>query len=101
MRSRSRLIVKGLKESDFKCPLEREDERLLCSDCGVEMKWAMHIIGRNIYCKDCSPWYKEQAEIDRLALEADLQRESGINPPRRAIEELEAELDYGERDYWD
>ena len=91
MRSRSRLIVKGLKEADFKCDLEAE-EKLLCSDCGVVMEYAMHIIGKNVYCKDCSPWYKEQAELDRLALEADILRTS-VN--KAAMNE-----DY-DRDYWD
>jgi|WetSurMetagenome_2_1015567.scaffolds.fasta_scaffold921845_2 hypothetical protein len=95
MRSRSRLITRELKLSDFKCDLVAE-EKLTCDDCGVEMKYALQIIGKRVFCRDCAPWYKEQAEIDRIALEMDSKR-----APRVAVEQLEAELDYGERDYWD
>lgn len=95
MRGRSRLITKELKLSDFKCDLT-VDEKLICDDCGVEMKYALQIIGKRAFCKDCSPWYQEQAEIDRIALEMDSKR-----APRAVVEQLEAELDYGERDYWD
>jgi hypothetical protein len=95
MRSRSRLIVGELKLSDFKCELET-DEKLICSDCGREMNYALQIIGKLAYCKDCSPWYKEQFEIDAIALEADLLREAGVNLPRKALEQIEEE-----RDYWD
>jgi len=96
MRSRSRLITRELKLSDFKCDLQT-DEKLICSDCGREMNYALQIIGKQVYCKDCSPWYKEQFELDSKALEADLLRDI----KKRPIEEIEAELDYGERDYWD
>ena len=122
MRSRSRLITRGLKAEDFKCDLF-VDEKLICDDCGVEMKYALQIIGKRAFCKECAPWYKEQAENDKklieqdllrswkmgtaeqeiaaLGLEADKLSAMGISPPRKAIEEIEAELDYGERDYWD
>ena len=96
MRSRSRLIVGELKLSDFKCDLQT-DEKLICSDCGREMNYALQIIGKQVYCKDCSPWYKEQFELDSKALEADFLRDI----KKISIEEKEAELDYGERDYWD
>jgi hypothetical protein len=99
MRSLRRLITKELKATDFKCDLAPEE--LICEDCGVVMKYTMQMIGKRMYCKDCSPWYKEQFEIDQLALEADLLRAAGVSTPRRATEEIEAELDYGERDYWD
>jgi len=95
MRSRSRLIVGELKLSDFKCDLQT-DEKLICSDCGREMNYALQIIGKQVYCKDCSPWYKEQFELDSKALEADFKR-----VPKEIVEQQEAELDYGERDYWD
>ena len=95
MRSRSRLIIGELKLSDFKCDLQT-DEKLICSDCGREMNYALQIIGKQVYCKDCSPWYKEQFEIDAIALEADLLREAGVNPPRKVLEQIEEE-----RDYWD
>lgn len=100
MRSCRRLITRGMKLEDIKCDLV-PGEKLLCDDCGVEMKYAMQMIGKRSFCKDCSPWYKEQFELDALALEQDMLREQGVNPPRKAVEELEAELDYGERDYWD
>jgi hypothetical protein len=93
MRSRSRLIVEELKFSDFKCDLET-DEKLICSDCGREMNYALQIVGKLSYCKDCSPWYQEQDRIDKLAQEQDLLRSCNL-------EKLEAELDFGERDYWD
>jgi len=95
MRSRSRLITRELKLSDFKCDLQT-DEKLICSDCGREMNYALQIIGKQVYCKDCSPWYKEQFDLDAAALEADLKR-----VPRESVEQQEAELDFGERDYWD
>ena len=95
MRSRSRLITRELKLSDFKCELET-DEKLICSDCGREMNYALQIIGKQVYCKDCSPWYKEQFDLDAAALETDLKR-----VPKEIVEQHEAELDYGERDYWD
>jgi CO dehydrogenase/acetyl-CoA synthase gamma subunit (corrinoid Fe-S protein) len=96
MRSSSRLIVGGLKESDFKCsPVA--DDKLICDDCGKEMAYALQLIGKRAFCKDCSPWYKEQFELDAIALEADLLRDI----KKRPVEETEAELDYGERDYWD
>ena len=95
MRSSSRLIVGGLKESDFKCsPVA--DDKLICDDCGKEMAYALQLIGKRAFCKDCSPWYKEQFELDAIALEADLKR-----VPRESVEQQEAELDFGERDYWD
>jgi len=95
MRSRSRLITRELKLSDFKCDLQT-DEKLICSDCGREMNYALQIVGKQVYCKDCSPWYKEQFDLDAAALEADLKR-----VPKEIVEQQEAELDYGERDYWD
>jgi hypothetical protein len=83
----------------------------------------MQIVNGRMFCKDCAPWYKQQAEADArlieqdllrdykmgtaeqeiaaLGLEADILSAMGVRPPRRAAEELEAELDYGERDYWD
>ena len=95
MRSSSRLIVGGLKESDFKCsPVA--DDKLICDDCGKEMAYALQLIGKRAFCKDCSPWYKEQFDLDAAALEADLKR-----VPRESVEQQEAELDFGERDYWD
>jgi hypothetical protein len=95
MRGGSRLIIRGLKESDFKCnPVA--DDKLICDDCGKEMHYFLQLIGKRAFCKDCAPWYKEQFELDAIALEADLKR-----IPREIIEQQEAELDYGERDYWD
>ena len=94
MRSRSRLITRELKLSDFKCDLQT-DEKLICSDCGREMNYALQIIGKQVYCKDCSPWYKEQFEIDQKALEADLMRDF-----KRCIRIAAMDENY-DRDYWD
>lgn len=115
MRSRSRLIVRGLKPEDFKCDLPKEEEEILCSDCGVVLKLAAQIIGGRCYCKECAPWYKEQERLDKELIEEDLKRSKVdfdkpikggfvrrlILIPEKSKEELEAELDFGERDYWD
>lgn len=123
MRSRSRLIIRGLKPEDFKCDLPEEEEETLCSDCGVVMKLPAQIIGGRCYCKECAPWYRKQAANDARLIEQDLLRGYGIgtaaqeiaaigfesdllsslgkHPRIRSTEELENELDFGERDYWD
>lgn len=100
MRSRSRLITKELKASDFICSFElNKEEEIRCYDCGDLIKPASEgsMIGSHSYCVSCSPWHKQQREYDRIAIEQDLLRSAG----RKSVEELEAELDRGERDYWD
>ena len=91
MRSRSRLITKELKLSDFKCDLT-VDEKLICDDCGVEMKYALQIVGKRAFCKECAPWYKEQKEKDDKALEEDHKRHEVMSIK---------EVHYSDYDYWD
>jgi hypothetical protein len=75
MRCSDRYIIKGLKPEHFKCSLEYT-EKITCSDCGEVLpnKLAMQIVNGRMFCKDCSPWYKQQAEEDRRALEEDFLR---------------------------
>lgn len=101
MRGSSRCIIKGLTAEHFKCDLVSVEQ--LCDDCGVILKHgiAHQIISGKVFCKECAPWYREQQVLDEILVQQDLLRDMGVNPPRRAVEELEAELDFGERDYWD
>lgn len=101
MRGSSRCIIKGLTAEHFKCDLEVLEH--ICDDCGVVLKHglASQIISGRLLCQECSPWYREQKVLDEILVQQDLLRNMGVNPPRRSVEELEAELDFGERDYWD
>lgn len=92
MFSRRRLITRGLKLEDIKCDLPKANEELICDDCGVVMQLTYQFIGKRAFCKACAPWYKARAEEDAKLVEQDL---------NRSTEEIEAELDFGERDYWD
>lgn len=92
MFSRRRLIVKGLKVEDIKCDLPKEEEEVLCFDCGVALQLAAQIIGGRPYCKACAPWYKEREDEDKKALEEDLKRDGVISTK---------ELHYNDWDYWD
>ena len=98
MLSRRRLITRGLKLEDIKCDLPKNE--IECDDCGVITR-DPYRSKRGYFCEDCAPYYKREEELDRILIDQDLLRKAGVTPPRKSIEEIEAELDFGEGDYWD
>ena len=70
-----------------------------CSGCGVQTKRI------NGLCEECQKEVDAERELQQLMDEEDLLRGAGVEPPRRAVEQMDDAVLYGldsdGLDYWD